>query len=1266
MMACHGKAAVDAFSDGEASASTYSRPNAHQMLVPSDEAIFSPGADTEMNIFSLDNISAPFRDPPGALTSASQYTNGLGSPARLPPAPFSHQPMAQQTNAEAVLLRYVHRNFQLKREIQELRSLGDYYRELLQELPKKQAEMQAEMHAEMQALQARAQESEAQRQLVVAAQVAFDQAPIPKGIRFAPTDMELFEYLHWKLQGRDQVAAPFVSFVRRLCGFENLVLEIDFLSYSQPWLLPGLALAPDGKGLVGYFLVVPEWLPGNYSKPRRKRIAQAHPADPPASWKETGTRVVFEDYVPAGGGELERRFFRYLLPDGLQVPRGMTEPLWRMYEFKWKSDAELYQERGRRLPVDGQLPEAAETAPASDSEPERKPSASLISAGSTALQPQAPGFSSPDSVFSSSDLPLSPEAAIDPSSLQVTCTNVGEGCTWWGPLADVSAHEAQCTAAEGEQRGLQEPNRVSVRLVDAQDEGVDGRVTAIQAELEKAKEQVALLEQQTLQQKDLLATRVGDLKAAHVAQVAELERKCEVLRGEAEHHKGELDRLSADFQVYRLSTDSSLMAVRNEMNERVATLQADVESHKRQNARLEQQKLEQDRMAADRVASLEISSAAQVAALKKLHSDEAERHKKEMHRLRADFLARAASSDPIVPPAPHASQGQVAAMQADLERYQKQIAELQQQQHEQQAAHEAKVADLEHKHKAARAEEAVRQKLRLDSHRAELQKQQKMSSESLSAARQEGRQEGAEEAARKAAGEIETLRQERALLKASLVAMEEYRAYAKEAAATAGGEEEEEEGKKRKEVEVEVKVEVEPHEWVASSSKLHSSSSSSREDAWEHIEEPQSTPEPPLVAARRGIPELRTKGEVAAARMPATAVTGAESKLQAAAVIVGAPEGQTLLASSSSASEYSTGQVQDGVPADPLLLRPELSTSGSSSLSNFGGADEDSWSWINKLKDHHDSFVKALALGPDGPDGAILWSASADHTIKGWRGGACVATLGSRSSKFFKSKKDGGHTGAVTALAVAPDGTVWSGSEDKTIKCWQENVSLSTYACVETFPIHKDAVHALQLAPDGALWSGSLDQTIKKIKGGLCEENATLERAGMTGVHALAILAGVREGSPYSLFSGSDDGMIRHWIGTECVATMGQKGLPVRALALAPDGSLWSGGSDQKLRRWAQGKCTEVLEQGRHIDSVLALVVDADGVVWSGSQDLTIKSWRNGVCTGTFKKHKGWVCALTLALDGTGPLFSGSRDKRIRALARTTLLPRSESQSSAR
>ncbi|URD93809.1 WD domain, G-beta repeat [Musa troglodytarum] len=161
----------------------------------------------------------------------------------------------------------------------------------------------------------------------------------------------------------------------------------------------------------------------------------------------------------------------------------------------------------------------------------------------------------------------------------------------------------------------------------------------------------------------------------------------------------------------------------------------------------------------------------------------------------------------------------------------------------------------------------------------------------------------------------------------------------------------------------------------------------------------------------------------------------------------------------------------------------------------------------------HADAVSAVATS-----GSLLYSVSWDKTLKVWRAGGDLRCRESVQA----------HENAVNAVAVAGDGTVYTGSADGRIR--EEGRGRGQrqpkHGAVATLERHRSAVNALALSDDGAvLYSGACDRSILVWER---EESADhMVVAGALRGHRKAILCLACVGDV--LFSGSSDRTIRIW-----------------------------------------------------------------------------------------------------------------------------------------
>jgi WD40 repeat protein/serine/threonine protein kinase len=195
-----------------------------------------------------------------------------------------------------------------------------------------------------------------------------------------------------------------------------------------------------------------------------------------------------------------------------------------------------------------------------------------------------------------------------------------------------------------------------------------------------------------------------------------------------------------------------------------------------------------------------------------------------------------------------------------------------------------------------------------------------------------------------------------------------------------------------------------------------------------------------------------------------------------------------------------------------------------------------------------------------------------------------------------------GHGDQVTSLAVTPEGRVFSGSMDGTVRVW----SASSAAEERVLRGHDKAVAALAAGPDGrALVSGGWDH--------------------------VACVWDLERGEPRARFSDHDD--------------------YVTAAAWVPgSGLVLTGSSDHTVRLWdpANGRGLAVLEG--HASAVSAIAASPDGrFAVSGSWDGTVRAWdlRSGTAAVVLGGEHGRVSAVAVRPDAR-QVVSGHQDGTIR------------------
>ncbi len=251
-----------------------------------------------------------------------------------------------------------------------------------------------------------------------------------------------------------------------------------------------------------------------------------------------------------------------------------------------------------------------------------------------------------------------------------------------------------------------------------------------------------------------------------------------------------------------------------------------------------------------------------------------------------------------------------------------------------------------------------------------------------------------------------------------------------------------------------------------------------------------------------------------------------------------------------------------------------------------------------------------------------------------------------------------GHTKWINSVAVHTDGTLISGSGDKTVRVWKPDAQ-GTYHCVQILTGHTDSIISLAVHTDGTLFSCSFDDTIRIWRK---DAQGTYHCVQISTGHDNWRITTVAVHTDGILFSGSNDATIRVWKqdaqGTyHCVQTLTgyHKSDYINAVAVCTDGTLLSGSGDGTICVWkkdAQGtyRCVQALTD--HTGAISTVAVHTDGTLFSCSIDCIVRVWKpdsQGIyyCVQTLTGHTSWIKKVTIRTDGT--LFSCSgNDGKIR------------------
>ncbi|EPQ57952.1 WD40 repeat-like protein [Gloeophyllum trabeum ATCC 11539] len=203
-----------------------------------------------------------------------------------------------------------------------------------------------------------------------------------------------------------------------------------------------------------------------------------------------------------------------------------------------------------------------------------------------------------------------------------------------------------------------------------------------------------------------------------------------------------------------------------------------------------------------------------------------------------------------------------------------------------------------------------------------------------------------------------------------------------------------------------------------------------------------------------------------------------------------------------------------------------------------------------------DRFVNALTYIPPSKDASqgLLVAGGQDKIIN-------VFDLA--SGKAEPSYSLIGHTDNVCALHSLPDGTIISGSWDKTAKVWKD------FQSAYDLKGHGHSVWTVLALGNEEFLTGSADKTIK-----LWQKAASIHtfEGHQDAVRGLTVVPDI------GFASCSNDSEIRVWtMGGDVVYTLTGHTSFIYSISLLPDGALVSCGEDRSIRVWRDGELAQTI-----------------------------------------------------------------------------------------
>jgi WD40 repeat protein len=223
-----------------------------------------------------------------------------------------------------------------------------------------------------------------------------------------------------------------------------------------------------------------------------------------------------------------------------------------------------------------------------------------------------------------------------------------------------------------------------------------------------------------------------------------------------------------------------------------------------------------------------------------------------------------------------------------------------------------------------------------------------------------------------------------------------------------------------------------------------------------------------------------------------------------------------------------------------------------------------------------------------------------------------------------------GHTGAIAALALVPDGTMLiTGGNDKTVRVWEATSGKQ----LRSFQGHMAPLTAVAARGDGKqLASASEDGAIRIWD----LSNEDEHRAMTEATDSLWAVAFSPDGKRVAA-AGSDRAIRVYDPETGKVeATLTGAKSPITSLAFFPDSNrLAAAGGDQTLVVWDVAKQKAIKELAGHESAILSVAVADDGKVLTASADKTVRGFSaDGDKAAWTWAARSAVCAVAVRKGG--------------------------------